>query len=51
MMSDCPKCWNTPCNCGYESVNSKDIRSLEARVQRLEDSSEELLKALLKFTA
>jgi len=20
-LSDCPKCWNTPCECGYEFKN------------------------------
>ena len=20
-MSDCPKCWNTPCSCGYDYRN------------------------------
>lgn len=23
-MSDCPKCWDTPCTCGYEYRNASD---------------------------
>lgn len=24
-MSDCPKCWNAPCNCGWEYKNMSEL--------------------------
>lgn len=24
-MLDCPKCWNTPCNCGWEYKNMSEL--------------------------
>lgn len=28
-MSDCPKCWSTPCVCGFESAGAKPARKRE----------------------
>ena len=38
-LSDCPKCWNTPCTCGhmgYTTVFHKDGASINMRMDRLE---------------
>ena len=38
-LSDCPKCWNTPCTCGhmgYTTVSHKNGASINMRIDRLE---------------
>ena len=38
-LSDCPKCWNTPCTCGhmgYTTVSHKNGASINMRMDRLE---------------
>lgn len=47
-LSDCPKCWETPCSCGHENpavrrveelerLNAELCEKLEFAVHRLED--------------
>jgi len=38
-LSDCPKCWNTPCTCGYEYEDW----SIE-RLQELIDILQQVIK-------
>ncbi len=35
-VSDCPKCWNTPCNCEYLQPSNVKLRELERRIEELE---------------
>ena len=38
-LSDCPKCWDTPCTCGhmgYTTVYHKNAASINERMDRLE---------------
>lgn len=35
-MSDCEKCWNTPCTCGYE-YRDWSIDQIEAQIKMLVD--------------
>ena len=38
-LSDCPKCWDTPCTCGhmgYTLVFHKNAASINERMDRLE---------------
>ncbi len=42
-LSDCPKCWNTPCTCGYSwetnysLFTSEEIQSLITLLQKMLD--------------
>lgn len=35
-MSDCPKCWETPCMCGYD-YRGWSIERLEAQIKMLQE--------------
>ena len=37
-MSDCVKCWNTPCTCGWE-LRNLTIEALEARRELLDNAT------------
>jgi hypothetical protein len=42
-MSDCEKCWDTPCPCGHE-YKSWSIERLEAQIEMLQKVLEESKK-------
>ena len=58
-MSDCEKCWNTPCTCGWDYIDwsrtalRKQILLLKAilfcRVAHMGDSKEEIFKQVQKL--
>lgn len=35
-LSDCPKCWETPCSCGYENPAVLRVQELEKQVEKLD---------------
>ena len=53
-MSDCPKCWNTPCTCGYMGYTviphtvpgyiQDEIKELKEEIHRLKAKLEEPAK-------
>lgn len=51
-MSDCVKCWDTPCRCGYEYINYSKEQLIEMKdmFQRLIDDKDNKLKGLQNET-
>lgn len=47
-LSDCPKCWNTPCNCGYEYRNYSYNRKISLVSVILGIPEEEIKKCFPK---
>lgn len=43
-LSDCPKCWDTPCECGHE-YRSWSVKRLERLIQTLQDVLKEVKDA------
>lgn len=35
-LSDCPKCWDTPCTCGHENPAVLRVQELEQQLKNLE---------------
>ena len=54
MMSDCAKCWSTPCTCGHEYRNGSIewLRSMEQMFHKLieEKEKQESSKSMWKRT-
>lgn len=42
-LSDCPKCWDTPCTCGHE-YKSWSVARLEQHIEMLQKVLEEVKK-------
>jgi hypothetical protein len=49
-LSDCERCWETPCVCGWEYRNySNDkIKEMIKAIIKYKDNKEEILKELIK---
>ncbi len=47
MMSDCEKCWDTPCTCGYEYRNWRveNLEKLIAVLQRVLNERQQAQRA------
>jgi len=48
-LSDCPKCWNTPCTCGYEYRDYSRDRKIELASVILEMDMDKLKKLLEEY--
>lgn len=49
MMSDCPRCWDTPCHCSPDTLRRVELEPLERRLTALEQDRDRYRDLLMRI--